>query len=535
MSVIDNTNLGILWNRILGLFSLRKVNGKSLSDDVTIEDADIASSAVTGETTVEGALEALAGKTNVFTGATSGTAGTAGLVKAPAIGDNLKFLRGDGNWIQISAEGSSLGFLPIVQQIATTNWEWSQSEQKYVCTIYNEAITDEMVVSSLAFDDAVNIRATVYEGTADGTTHTITLKTDTVPDATVTAYIGLTADGTTVMEDVSELTTPFIGATSSTDGREGLVPQPLEGEQNLFLCADGDWKTPPGSKTTVKTYTSLTPTSNVLNFTQSDADIIGEMKAIKIEPSDPSVFLAPVVITCNEGSINITCSNMSGTCTSMKVTLVMQAGTSSITSSEFDLLATRIGNLSDLDTDIKTSLVGAVNDVNDSLGTLSDQIVNLGDAIAYRVNGNTSIVTVPSGAYVLLTNSTISGRADGIYTASQSIPANTVIDATYLSESAPIPGGGFNTLSAAIDNLIIIDHITINSPTFKRSSAGAYYCDINVTVPAGYVLASAIISNWSNMTGLVSASFYGTATIELLANSAVTASFITVKIMFVKQ
>ena len=56
MSVIDNSNLGTLWNRILGLFSARKINNKSLAKDITINDEDIPSTAVNGETTVEGAL-----------------------------------------------------------------------------------------------------------------------------------------------------------------------------------------------------------------------------------------------------------------------------------------------------------------------------------------------------------------------------------------------------------------------------------------------------------------------------------------------
>ena len=38
----------------------------------------------------------------VFTGATSSTAGTSGLVKAPAAGDQGKFLAGDGTWKAIS-------------------------------------------------------------------------------------------------------------------------------------------------------------------------------------------------------------------------------------------------------------------------------------------------------------------------------------------------------------------------------------------------------------------------------------------------
>ena len=46
---------------------------------------------------------------NVFTGATSSTAGTAGLVKAPAAGDQNKYLQGNGEWTVVDALPSQTG------------------------------------------------------------------------------------------------------------------------------------------------------------------------------------------------------------------------------------------------------------------------------------------------------------------------------------------------------------------------------------------------------------------------------------------
>lgn len=43
-----------------------------------------------------------------MTGATSGTAGAAGLVPAPAAGDESKFLQGDGTWATVSGGGTTL-------------------------------------------------------------------------------------------------------------------------------------------------------------------------------------------------------------------------------------------------------------------------------------------------------------------------------------------------------------------------------------------------------------------------------------------
>ena len=43
---------------------------------------------------------------SVMTGATDTYAGQAGLVPAPAAGDNKKFLRGDGKWVEVSTDAS---------------------------------------------------------------------------------------------------------------------------------------------------------------------------------------------------------------------------------------------------------------------------------------------------------------------------------------------------------------------------------------------------------------------------------------------
>lgn len=67
----------------------------------------------------------------------------------------------------------------------------------------------------------------------------------------------------------------------------------------------------------------------------------------------------------------------------------------------------------------------------------------ISDAMTYVVNGNKSIesVSIPVGHYFRLANSSIAGRSDGLYTAKIAIPVDTVIDATYFNEAAPITGG----------------------------------------------------------------------------------------------
>lgn len=41
-------------------------------------------------------------------------------------------------------------------------------------------------------------------------------------------------------------TTPFSGASSSINGEKGIVPRPMSGDEEKFLCGDGTWKTVQG-------------------------------------------------------------------------------------------------------------------------------------------------------------------------------------------------------------------------------------------------------------------------------------------------
>ena len=81
---------------------------------------------------------------------------------------------------------------------------------------------------------------------------------------------------------------------------------------------------------------------------------------------------------------------------------------------------------------------------------VSQAITNLQNEIGIVCTGNTCAISASTGQYVVLKNSTISGRADGLYTAAKTIPANTVIDRTYLT---PVSNGGLNDLKGQVDSL----------------------------------------------------------------------------------
>ena len=69
--------------------------------------------------------------------------------------------------------------------------------------------------------------------------------------------------------------------------------------------------------------------------------------------------------------------------------------------------------------EVNSDLIGAITSVE--------------NGIAIVVNGKRATTSATTGQFVLLVNSTISGKTDGMYTASKPIPANTDIDGTYLT------------------------------------------------------------------------------------------------------
>lgn len=69
------------------------------------------------------------------------------------------------------------------------------------------------------------------------------------------------------------------------------------------------------------------------------------------------------------------------------------------------------------------------------------------ESIAIMITGNTSSAGAAAGQYVYVKNSTITGITDGLYKAALAIPANTVIDSSYLTA---VTGGGLNSLKDTI-------------------------------------------------------------------------------------
>ena len=95
--------------------------------------------------------------------------------------------------------------------------------------------------------------------------------------------------------------------------------------------------------------------------------------------------------------------------------------------------------------------VGVDIDIATSKSSLQNKIDSLSSDIAIIIDGNQTTHTggAAIGEFVLVRNSTISGITDGLYKATQAIPANTAITSAYLSA---VDGGGLNELNGKINN-----------------------------------------------------------------------------------
>lgn len=91
---------------------------------------------------------------------------------------------------------------------------------------------------------------------------------------------------------------------------------------------------------------------------------------------------------------------------------------------------------------------------NENMGVIDAVLAKNQDALGIIVDGNKAAVSATTGQYIILRNSTITGKTDGLYTAAKSIPANTAIDGTYLTA---VSGGGLNALNSKMPKIKSFD------------------------------------------------------------------------------
>ena len=166
----------------------------------------------------------------------------------------------------------------------------------------------------------------------------------------------------------------FTGATASAAGVHGYVPAPAAGDQDKVLTGGGTWEISPGAKILTVDLDTITNVSGSYTATTIDARISSDMKPVSIFFGDPSVIRAKQTVTCNNGSITFTCSSVVGTTTAKVFVQKVIDDPTAVTSSEYDLLNNRIGDLTSLTTTAKTNAVAAINEVDSDVGTVSTNL-----------------------------------------------------------------------------------------------------------------------------------------------------------------
>ena len=133
---------------------------------------------------------------------------------------------------------------------------------------------------------------------------------------------------------------------------------------------------PRGTKSLTVQLDTVTNTSGSYSHTTSNELVTENMKPVQIECSDSAVFRGDITITTGNGTVTLACSNVVGT-SSVSVVLMKEVDNTdppTVTSSEFDILANRIGTLSSLETTEKTNVVGAINEVNTNVLDINNTI-----------------------------------------------------------------------------------------------------------------------------------------------------------------
>ncbi len=142
--------------------------------------------------------------------------------------------------------------------------------------------------------------------------------------------------------------------------------------------------------------TTITNTSGAYSATISDERLTASMKAIKLELGNPAAFDAVINVAVNNGSLTISCASVTGTSTAVISVLKTCDDPTAITTTEFDVLANRIGDLDDLETTAKTDLVSAVNEVAGKTDTKAEKFLLISSGSAVPASGNITI-SYPSG------------------------------------------------------------------------------------------------------------------------------------------
>ena len=192
-----------------------------------------------------------------MTGANGSAAGASGLVPAPAATDNGKFLRGDKTWATptdtdtkntAGATDTSSKIFLIGATSQGANPQTYSQDTAYVGTdgcLYSGGT--KVLTSHQSISGKKDTQSAVSDPSASGTS------------LTFIASISQNAQG--VISPAKKTVSTMGGASASSAGSAGLVPQPGTGNQGKFLRGDGTWQVPSNTTYSAGTGISISGTT----------------------------------------------------------------------------------------------------------------------------------------------------------------------------------------------------------------------------------------------------------------------------------
>jgi len=154
-----------------------------------------------------------------------------------------------------------------------------------------------------------------------------------------------------------------------------------------------------------------------------------------------------------------------------------------------------------------------------SLEPAFQDIGKLASELGIVVNGNTAAVNIAAGQYIILKNSTISGKEDGLYVAANAVSAGTALQSTDIPAAA-ITNGGLNALN---DNSMKL-HLYKNPPVDTNNHIYATTLDAyNHVAIAGFTPADSNI--FVRISNLENDGIYTYQLIDIIAGSVISSNY----------
>lgn len=219
---------------------------------------------------------------SVMSGASAGSAGTSGLVPAPAAGDQNKALKGDGTWGEVS---SGTVFYMNASETGTTRHLYKSSDMTGLATMQDiiDANEEGQVIVRISTSVDPSMYSDMYlqnAYVASGDYQMIFLDnqyyysfdTTLTSDNTfqfaksevqrkLTAGTNIQINGNTISATDTTYSN-FVGTDGLDNGVAGLVPAPLTTDTNKYLKSDGTWATVQASGSGMeKFYVSISGTT----------------------------------------------------------------------------------------------------------------------------------------------------------------------------------------------------------------------------------------------------------------------------------